>query len=56
MLLAFLPKYSLMEVGIKVLPDHFHPSDTLLFQNLHKLFVQALITAMQGLSLLSFRI
>ena len=45
-----------MEGGIKFLADHFHAGHTLLLEHIHKLFVEALIAAMERLSLLTFRI
>ena len=55
-LAAFLPQHGLMQVGIKLLANHFHAGHPLLLQHLHQLLVQTLVTAMQRLGFLTFRI
>ena len=41
---------------IELLANNFHPSDTLLLQHINKLFVEALITAMEGLGFFPVRV
>ena len=56
MLLIFFPEHRLVEGWIELLTHDFHPRDTLLLQHIHKLFVEALITAMEGLRFFPLRI
>ena len=55
-LTAFLPQHSLMQVRVELLANHFHPGHALLLQHLHQLLVQTLVTAVQRLGFLPFRI
>jgi hypothetical protein len=56
MLLIFFPKHCLVESWIELLANNFHPRNTLLLQHINKLFVEALITAMEGLGFFPFRV